>query len=373
MTTSLIGVFGLSFFLTWFASVVNCLWEEKGNIQGLGLTGVVYVSLTAIVFIYGGIAGVYPKKADKSIPIAGITLENGMWERMSDSDLYVSEIFDLKPAKYAELMGSPQSHLDEMRQKTLEAAEAGAKLVIWQEFALTLESSSADAYLLEMRRLADDRDIYLLVSYARILNETEKKDRPEKNMGVLFTPDGEIGWEYAKAFPCPGYEECVVEAGPRDIPHMDTPYGRIGQAVCSDMFLPHYIRQAAAKSIDLLLVPSMDAAMFTPLYAFGSWYRAVENGFTMVRIAGGGYTAVIDPYFRLWAAHSVPEIGSTNFYANIPVVSKKTFYARIGFVFPYIVLVLLISLVVLALLRTAHKAKPRRAPGMEGQNRRRKS
>ena len=199
------------------------------------------------LLIYGATVIAFPKKADETVPIAGITLDNDFFERMAESDLYVNEIFDLDPAEIAKLMNSPQSHWLELRNKTLEAVNDGAKIIVWQEYALTLESSVADTYLLEMKNLADEEDIYLLVSYGRLLNEKEKKDRVMKNMGILFTPDGKIGWEYLKAYPAIGYEDLMVEAGSRNIPYLDTPYGRIGQVICADMLHPHYIKQAAEK------------------------------------------------------------------------------------------------------------------------------
>ena len=353
MTSSIFGIFGLSFLVAWFAPMINYLWEEKWNIKKLGYSGFVYISIMVVLLIYGGTVIAFPKKTDKTVPIAGITLDNNFFERMAESDLYVNEIFDLNPVEIAKLMSSPQSHLHEIRQKTLEAVNAGAKIIVWQEYALTLESSVADTYLLEMKNLADEEDIYLLVSYGRLLNEKEKKDKVMKNMGILFTPDGKIGWEYLKAFPAPGYEDLMVEAGPRNIPYLDTPYGRIGQVICADMLHPHYIKQAAAKNIDMLLVPSYDTTFYTPLLTFSSAYRAVENGFTMIRITGDGHSAVIDPYYRHWAGQNFFEQGSTNFYVNVPVVSKKTFYAVIGYVFPYLVLLLLISLIVWAITRAA--------------------
>jgi apolipoprotein N-acyltransferase len=357
MTTSIFGTYGLSFLVAWFASMINYLWEEEWNIKKLGYCGLVYIALMAVMLIYGGIVLAFPEKAEKNVPIAGITLENDLYESMSESGLYVSEILDLNPDEYAKLISSPQSHMDEMRQKTLEAVKAGAKIIVWQEYALALESSVADAYLEEMKNLADEKDIYLLVSYTRILNEKEKKHKPEKNIGILFTPEGNIGWEYAKTFPGHGWEDRFVEAGPRNIPYLDTPYGRIGQVICSDMLLPHYITQAAEKNIDLLFVPSFDAAFFTPLIGFISAYRAVENGFTYIRISGGGHSAVIDPYYRHWAGQDFFTQGSTNFYANAPVVSIKTFYATIGFIFPYIIVLLLISLIVLAIRRAMKRRK----------------
>ncbi|MBN2531787.1 MAG: carbon-nitrogen hydrolase family protein [Spirochaetales bacterium] len=355
MTSSLFGFFGVSFLVAWFASMINYLWEENWNIKKNGYSVLIYIGIMTVMLIYGGIALAFPKRAEKNVLIAGITLENGFFTRMADSGLYVTEIFTLHPAEIAELMSSPQSHLDEIRQKTLEAIETGARIIVLQEYALSLESSFADSYLLQMKNLADEKDVYLLVSYARLLNQNERNDRVMKNVSILFTPEGTVGWEYNKAFPATGYEDVMVEAGPENIPYIDTPYGRIGQVICADMLHPHYISQAAEKKIDLLLVPSFDAIFFTPLITFGSGYRAVENGFTMVRIAGDGHSAVIDPYYRHWAGQNSFEQGSQNFYARVPVVSHTTFYAIIGFTFPYIISFLLILLIVLAVKRAVKK------------------
>ena len=357
ITSSILGVFGLSFLVAWFASIINTLWEINWSIRKLGYSGMIYVTIIVIILVYGGTETAFPKKADKNVSIAGITLKNGFFERMASSDLYVSEIFNLGPAEAEKIMSSPQSHLHEMRRKTLKAVKNGARIIVWQEYALTLESSVAGTYLLEMQNMADEEDIYLLVSYARLLNEEEKNDRIMINKGVLFTPDGGIGWQYKKAFPGPGYEEYMVESGPKNIPYIDTPYGRIGQVICADMLFPHYIRQAAVKKIDLLLVPSFDSPFFTPLITFASGYRAVENGFTMIRISGNGHSAIIDPYYRHWAGQNYFEQGTDNFYANVPMVSKKTIYASIGFIFPYIIILLLISLIIVAIIHAAKRDK----------------
>jgi len=59
--------------------------------------------------------------------------------------------------------------------------------------------------LVQMKNLADDENVYLLVSYGRILDQKEKTDKIMKNISVLFTPDGETGWVYEKAYPVTGW------------------------------------------------------------------------------------------------------------------------------------------------------------------------
>jgi len=149
----------------------------------------------------------------------------------------------------------------------------------------------------------------------------------------------------------------MVESGPRNIPYVDTPYGRIGQVICADMLFPHYIRQAAINDIDLLLVPSFDSPMFTPLITYASGYRAVENGFTMIRITGDGHSGIIDPYFRHWTGKNSFEQGTDNLYANVPILSGNTIYSSIGFVFPYLIVLLLTLLTVSAIIKAVRRDK----------------
>ena len=72
MTSSIFGVFGLSFLVAWSAPMVNYLWEEKWNIRNLGYSGLIYITITAVMFIYGSIMIAFPQKAVKNVPIAGI-------------------------------------------------------------------------------------------------------------------------------------------------------------------------------------------------------------------------------------------------------------------------------------------------------------
>jgi apolipoprotein N-acyltransferase len=353
MTASLAGASGLTFLIAWTASMANALWEEEWNLRRIGRAGWAYLAVTAGMLGYGAVAAVVPAKVARKVPVAGITLDYNFFEDMGATGLYLEEILALDPAEYAGWMSSTPEQMEEMRRKTLQAAESGAKIIVWQEYALTLSSAVADPYLEDIRRLADEQDAYVLVSYSRILDGEEKAEKLERNLGVLFTPEGEVGWEYAKALLGVGYEDLVVEAGPFDIPYVDTPFGRMGQVICSDMTRPAYLRQAAEKEIELLLVPSYDAPMFVPLFTFNSAYRAVENGFTMVRVAGlTGYSAAIDPDYRIWAGQDFTAREPSIFYVNVPVVSRRTVYSGIGYLFPYLASLLLVALMAVAVAGT---------------------
>ena len=340
--TSIFGTFGLSFFITWTAPIVNTLWEKQWDIKKLGVSGIIYVSLTSIFLAYGGLSVVYKKQAKASVPIAGITIETGYDDRVLSSDFSFVNHPEIEPEVYSKDLKGPASHMNEMYLKTEKAINNGAKIIIWQEYALTLEASVADNYLKKIKALADEENVFILVGYARLLSKEEKTDdKIMKNIGILYTPDGKVGWEYEKGYPTSG-EYLFCNAGSRNMPYLDTPYGRIGQVICYDMHFPHYLRQASSKKIDLLLSQSYDAPAWTPLHTFNNGYRAVENGFTMVRIVGDGHTAVIDPYYMHWGGMDTYQLGTDNFYFNVPVISRNTIYGYFGFIFPYIISFLLI-------------------------------
>lgn len=351
MSSAVLGMHGVSFLIAWLAPLINDLWEEGWDMKKLGVSGKVYAALMALILIFGAMSVVLTKQAEKSVPVAGIVLDAKFEER-----LYASGFSFLDPAvtvaEYFAQLRSPASHLDEVRQKTREAVKAGAKIIVWQEYALSLEPAVADPLLEEMRVLADEAEVYLLVSYARVLNREEARaHRVIRNLGILFTPDGRKAWEYEKAHPITGTEDYAVNPGPENIPYLDTPYGRIGQVICFDMHFPRYMRQAALDNIDILFSPSLDGLPFTPMATLNHGYRAVENGFTLVRVTGDGLSAVIDPNYRIWAAQDTFGQGTDNFYCRVPVISGNTFYSAVGFLFPFACAFLLITLVVIACIR----------------------
>lgn len=57
---------------------------------------------------------------------------------------------------------------------------------------------------------------------------------------------------YHKAHPVPSIE-ADVKAGPYKLQWVDTPYGRIGAAICFDFNYPTFIRQAGKDGVDIML------------------------------------------------------------------------------------------------------------------------
>jgi len=90
----------------------------------------------------------------------------------------------------------------------------------------------------------------------------------------------------------------------------DTPFGRLGMAVCYDLRFPELFRQMAAQGVELIAIPSA----FTAITGAAHWEtlvraRAIENLCYVIAAAQGGYhvngretyghSMIVDPWGRV--------------------------------------------------------------------------
>ncbi|MGD8575898.1 MAG: carbon-nitrogen hydrolase family protein [Thiohalophilus sp.] len=84
-------------------------------------------------------------------------------------------------------------------------------------------------------------------------------------------------------------ESQTIQPG-REAVVVDTPFGRLGMAVCYDLRFPELFRRMADEGVDLVVLPSA----FTAITGRAHWdvlvrARAIENLIYMVAAAQGGY------------------------------------------------------------------------------------
>jgi apolipoprotein N-acyltransferase len=277
-------------------------------------------------------------------------------DKMGATDYSLNDFAELSPAEYGNIINTSEEDLNRLKSETKKAIEAGAKVIIWQEFAFHAGSKKASLLIEEMKEEAEAAGVYIVVSFGEVLSPEKRANLPLRNKSVLITPEGTVGWDYSKTKVNPGYEDVIYEAGDGIIPYVDTPFGRMGMVICADGIYQHFIRQAYTKHIDLLLVPSWDSTTSTPKITDCTDIRAVEFGFTSVRIAGEGLSTVSDPYYRRWARQnsfepSLEELYMDNFYANVPIFSKRTFFGSVGYWLQWLAFILLPALIVWALVK----------------------
>ena len=165
----------------------------------------------------------------------------------------------------------------------------------------------------------------------------------------MFTPAGEVAWEYLKTHPVPGYEERYMVRGPAPAPTYAAPEGRFAGAICYDGDFPGFMRRAAPA--DLLILHADDWRDITPFHARMSVFRALELGVSLVRPTMNGLSVAADYRGEILAAMNHFDSADRVMTAAIHTRGVRTLYALVGDAFAWLAALCLLTLTTLALLR----------------------
>jgi apolipoprotein N-acyltransferase len=202
------------------------------------------------------------------------------------------------------------------------------------------------AFLAQAAALARQEGIYLDMGLAVFLagSGTGPFLRDE---AVLIDPTGQVAWTYLKTHPAPG-EQGLFRPGPGRVPTVATPYGRLANVICFDLDDPALVRQAGRAGTDLMLAPSDDWPAIDPQHAQRAAFRAVENGFSLVRPSSNGLSTAVDYQGRILAATDYFHTDQQVIVAYVPEHGTRTIYATIGDLFAWLSALGLLALIGLA-------------------------
>lgn len=378
---SVFGIWGISFLMAWFASLVNWMsarqWKWTHISTGATIAGTVYL----LVFTFGiiRISQVDYSEID-TVKIAGITIDNANITETIYQDVFGKPI-TIKPEasmtspelqeasramapfiedpfsdKFKNTQRAMKANLELLFSKTAQMADEGAKIIVWSEAVGFIINTQEDEVLERAKALAGEKQIYLFMSLAVV---NPGPFNPERllvvNKTVTLTPDREVANVYLKSNPVPFGEQ---EYGSDDIiPVIDSPYGKLSPVICYDADFPHFLKQTDKIGTDILLVPSGDWKAIDPYHAYMSSLRGIENGVSVIRPVSRATSIATDPYGNL--------LGSTNFYTskektlivNVPMQGVNTIYNRIGDLLPYLTIVFVSYILLEMLLRSLKKKK----------------
>jgi apolipoprotein N-acyltransferase len=330
--SSVVGMWGVTFIVMWLASVANWILDNK--FQWLAIkTGVLIYSFSLlIILLYGGIRlGVFPPQSN-TITIASFTAsKENLW--------YLNELekrgFN-SSIKMAEEDRAAQSEIlnrmyDKVFEHNKELISPDVSLTFWPEALIKVLEEDEVSFIDRGKELAAEQNVYLLLAYFVI-----PKDNPERsgeNKSAFINPKGEVEWEYLKTYPVPGSTD---KAGDGILPVTETPFGRVSTTICYDMDFTGLINHAGKADIDIMLVPAWDWKAIDPLHARMAVYRAIENGFSMVRQTWNGLSIAVDYLGRTVAAMDHFTTDDHTMISQIPVKGVTTVYAVIGDLFAWL-------------------------------------
>jgi apolipoprotein N-acyltransferase len=153
--------------------------------------------------------------------------------------------------------------------------------------------------LTDAAALARELHIYLLAGYVAYLHSDHMPF--SENRAALFSPEGDLVFDYAKAHPIPGnpYDAALPSGAP--VPVADTPLGRIATVICYDSDFPLFTAGVGRAGADFWLVPAFDWEGIHSIHSRMARLRTVEEGASMLRITSHAQSVASDPYGRVLA------------------------------------------------------------------------
>jgi len=316
---SITGMWGITFIMTWFASLFNYAWERSFSWPEIRRSVVVYAGVMLVVLAYGNIRLAFFQPEAGTMRIHGITAVDMRqnWPRLNR--LAATDGWDVMREQTAVFQ-------DQYFRATIREARAGAQLVLWPEMAVMVAAEDEPDFLARARQIAQQESIYLAVGMGTVYQD----DTPHEVKLVLIDPNGEVVLEHYK------YGGQSVEGfkpGDGILRTAETPFGTISGVICWDTNFHASVLQAGRNGTDILLSPSLEFRAISPMHAQMATFRAIENGVSLVRQADNGLSIVTDPYGRPLAAMDHFTTEERVMVAQVPSKNVFTLYSVVGDLF----------------------------------------
>lgn len=321
---ALAGIWGVAFVVTWPAAIVRWVADQGFATSAVAAGATVYVLVLAAVLVYGRVRLGRRTGAPRRVRVATVGWPDGVLE--IDRILRAFEP-NLPDAERDELRAAFARICEHFHARTVEAARAGARIVVWPEANIMVFRDDFDDMLGRLQALAVEQRVYLLAGVA-LLDPAAR--RPFTNKAMLFDPSGRVVASYTKATAVPGFESRYAVRGDGQLPLVETPHGRLTVAICYDLDFPWLLRQAGRQRAELLLAPASDWREIGALHHASAVCRAVENGLPMVRATRWGLSTVVDAEGRVLARQDHFAGNERLLVAEVPVTHHPTRYARSG-------------------------------------------
>ncbi len=334
---SITGMWGITFLVSWFASVFNWAWECDFSWSNIRRGVAVYAGLLLLVMLYGSVRLTFAPPATGTVRMHGITAVDMRQNWAGLNQIKEKEGWEAMRQKAAEYRAL-------YFEETVRETRAGAQLVHWPEQAVVVPGEDEPAFIAQAQEIARQEDVYLALAFGAVF----QGDRPWENKLIVIDPTGDVVLEHHK------YALVALEGtkgGDGVLRTVETPFGTLSAIICNDANHEEMVLQAGRNGTDILLAPSMEYRELDPIHAHMVIYRAVENGVTVVRQADNGLSFVADPYGRVVSAMDHWTASERVLLAQVPVESAFTIYPYIGDLFAWLSIVGFVATTIWVVIR----------------------
>ena len=346
------GIWGIGFLIYWTGPLANLVykhWRRKQSLRPLMLYGGVML----LMLVGGTIRLLTAPKADKSVKVAGISVDNlfilermyevekgkpiQLPERISQSDPILAEVSSVYPAfladanatRFEPVIQAYEESLEHLFQQSRKAVAEGAKIIVWSEGSVSCIKSIEQDFITRGRQFAADHGVYLFFPMGVILPDKFDTGQPYlENKILTIDPQGQVLNTYFKNVPVPDLEPSVPGDGKLHV--FETAYGNISPAICYDADFPAMMRQLSSLNTELLVLPSGDWDAIDPIHGRMALIRGIENGCAVLRPVNQARTLASDAYGRVLASDDFFDDEDHLLITELPIQAVSTIYGRFG-------------------------------------------
>lgn len=298
---------------TW-GFVANTLYSQPWLIQPVSIFSIFGLGLLIMAINYGlGLGALYlfdrRWALDGNIPfLSGHSVRNWVLGVLAALVVWIGlslALFHPAPASTVPVAalhydaGSPPwSGVDKFQELSRQAAQAGARIIVWPELAI--EGDPQVVNTAAFRGLAAETGAYLALGYFAPVDE-----QVWRNEATVLSPDGQFLGVYGKDHPMTFAGETSPTRG--TYPVYETPWGPIATIICYDLDFTDTARRMTRNGARLILVPSHDWPQIAAKHYTHLVFRAVENRVSLAKADNSGNdSAIVDPYGRILASAVTP-------------------------------------------------------------------
>lgn len=344
---SIAGIWGITFLVLWFGACVCWAWEQEFKWIRIRKAVIIYGLVITSALFYGGLRLGFFVQGSNTVRIVSFTptaeLEkfNDALEKNGDSSS-----LDMARKDRALLRDILTPIHEEMFDRAEGLIPSNASLILWPEGAVRVLEEDEQVFIQQGQELGRAKNVYVALAY--FVFPRNDPGRLGENKCVFINPDGRVEWHYLKTYPVPGSTD---KPGDGKIPVSITPFGRVGAVICYDMEFTGFINQAGKSDIDIMVVPSWDWRAIDPLHSHMAVFRAVENGFSLVRQAGEGLSLSTDYLGRTLSAMDYFESDDQVLISQVSAKGIRTIYSVIGDLMAWLCIGVLIVFLVFPIIR----------------------
>ena len=345
---SITGMWGITFLIGWGASTVNALWERGFDCRPVRGVVIPFVVVIIAVVLFGSIRLNFAAPSSRTVVAATVTIDHAVYQRAIRPPFNWATFYRSTDHERAAVRPQLEATVEKMLERSESALRAGAKIVGWQEASAQVLEEDRQQTLDRASDLARRYDAYLQIELSVFTRAPTH--HYYRNQSILIDNAGRVLATYEKTYPVIPGEAYVSIPGAGKLPVENTPYGRMATAICNDFHFPALARQAGRNDVDIMMAPYNDAIPFGQQDAVVAIFRAIENGYSMVKATGNGVSIITDYQGRVLGQQNYGDGGGV-MLATIPTHGVVTIYSRIGDTFAYLSAAGLIFLAAWAFVR----------------------